>query len=265
MFMNRPSRPVATSNNIRSNGPANDGRQGIHRIFKTYCHRSQAVSVVITASFVLTAAASFGQSIVNMDGQAGNYLLNPLVIQLGSGSYRVDVIGRSQSGLYDAYSNWEQITCPITSGCPVTSPTTYQGWSTAYIITSPNISSVTIAGRAVAPGPDQGVDWDSDFYYRSPSDAHYGVFDGFVFPSALTALHAGRSSTFVLDAPGPVGFGLREGPTYFSDNLGGLSLKVTPIPEPSTSLMAAMVLASILAKVIRTRPRVAAILSETWQ
>ena len=198
----------------------------------SFLHASRTPFVMAAAGLFLSQTVGFAQTILNIDGRGENHALNPVLVTLSAGRYQVDVIGTVQGGSYDAYSEWSGTSCSNPGGCPVTDPTTETGWYTAYLVVSQNISSVSVAGQQVAPGPDMdNDDFLHDFFYRSSSATRYAAFDGLLFPDASFALSHGRSSTFVLDAAGPVGFALREGPGSFSDNLGGLSLLITRLSE----------------------------------
>ena len=202
--------------------------------------------LMVTASVVAGCQVAHSSIVVNIDGLGENYVLNPVLVSLAAGSYQVDVIGTADGGHYDAYSQWPDDNVSDPDGSPVTIPTTNQGWETGFVVTSPGIGSVTIATLPVTPGPDPGIDWLTDYFFHTLSDAHYGVFDGLVYPDALPALDHGRPSTFVLDADGLVGFGLRDGPGQFGDNRGGLSLRITPISAAGVPEATSIIIWSLL-------------------
>ena len=212
-------------------------------------HRYLRISRALATFTAIAALASFpdgavlGQVILNISGTGNNHTGNPLFVNLSLGAYKVDVLSISQGGLYDAYSPWESTSCENSAGC---SPMAATGWYTAYQVISPNITSVTVAENQVLPGPNLGEDYRRDFFYRSLSFAVYGAFDGVVLPNTQLALSHRRSSTFAVDAAGPVGFALRDGPGFFDDNRGGLSLRITPIPEPTATVLAIVPLATFL-------------------
>jgi hypothetical protein len=205
-----------------------------HSPFRTFRVAFIAISTVL----VMSQAECFAETILNIDGKGDNHPLNPRLVTLSAGQYRVDVVGTAQGAIYDAYSPWSSTDCSNINGCSVTDPTTNTGWYTSYLVTSPNISSVTVDGQQIAAGPNLSFDdYFHDYFYRSSTAAWYAAFDGLVFPDPILALSHGRSSKFVLDVTSQVGFALRDGPGLFGDNRGGLSLRITAVPEPSTLLL----------------------------
>src|SRR5262249_22982708 len=111
----------------------------------------------------------------------------------------------------------------------------------------PKIVSVKVAGHQLAPGPDEDTDdYEHDFFYRAAGTARFAAFDGAFYADEQSALAHGRSSTFQISAAGPVGFALRHGPGLFDDNRGGLSLRITAVPEPGTFILAALALVALV-------------------
>lgn len=146
----------------------------------------------------------------------------PVEVFLTAGTYNVTPIGIAQGGAYNSYIIWDTASCADPNGCTPTSPTTVTGWLNRYIVTSPNLVSATVGGNPVALMPDPS----------DPANDLYMASDDLYYPTELLALAAAVSSTFTVNSDGFVGFAISDSLTALTDNTGGMSLDVTPIPLP---------------------------------
>lgn len=194
--------------------------------------RRSLVTVIFLISMLGLQAHA---AIVNINS-GFNYLGNPVQIFLDAGTYSVTNIGVADGGAFDGWSNWNSTTCGVTSGCPITVPTSLTGFRSAYNVVSPDITDVRVDGAAltsisVAP---TDVTLFADFFVIGD---RYHVDDTLVYPTALQALGNARSSEFTLATGGLVGFAINDILPLF-DNRGGVSLlvsEVSAIPVPAAA------------------------------
>jgi hypothetical protein len=197
---------------------------------------ARAVSRFLSALVALGALAgrSAQALVVNIDATTNN-LANPVDVVLAAGTYSVTPIGTADGGVYDAWNPWGATTCSVPSGCAQTDPTTAIGWKNAYDVISAAISAVSVTGSPLAPVASEptGFARIHDHWIASPSVDRYHLDDAAVYPTAADALATAESSVFTVSASGLVGFSIRDDPTI--DNLGGMSLLISEIPEPATA------------------------------
>jgi hypothetical protein len=181
---------------------------------------------------------------------------SPSLVFLAAGTYSVTPVGTAGGGLYDGWNANGTTTCAILAGCARTSPTTVVGWTNSYDVVSDAISSVSVIGPPLVPVAAQpaGIAQFQDYFLVSGSETdRYHVDDGNVYPSAAAALAVAQTSTFTLSSAGLVGFAIRDNPLFLNDNLGGMSLAVNLVPEPSTSILLSLGLG--LTGLVRRRSR----------
>lgn len=175
-----------------------------------------------------TSQAAF-MTIVDVDATL-NGGGNPVTLPLDAGTYKVEPIGTAQGGAFDAWSAWSAnagiLPAPIgTMGA--------QGWLNSYIALSTDITAVTFADGTPFPivNPPDMLPTTSFF---SPVLGGYFASDGMIYASAGDALANAVTSIFTLGAPGDVNFAFLD---TLNDNRGGVSLKVSAVPEPGTLLL----------------------------
>ena len=125
---------------------------------------------------------------------------NPIVINLSAGTYDVEVISMSEGGAFDAWSPWNNTTCP--DECGLNSGHT--GWVNNYTIGSVELGATT---------------YTSGLRYSTAAGANATAID-----SSFTLSYAEDAEFYIDDTP-------------ISDNAGGISLNVTAVPEPMTVAM----------------------------
>jgi hypothetical protein len=97
---------------------------------------------------------------------------------------------------------------------------------------------VSVSGAPLAPVSSEptGAGLLHDHWIASPSETdRYHVDDGMVYPTAPDALATAETSVFTVSVSGLVGFAIRDDSAL--DNLGGISLEITAVPEPSTGVL----------------------------
>lgn len=191
-----------------------------------------------------TSQATF-MTIVDVDARL-NGGGNPVTLSLDAGTYKVEPIGTAQGGAFDAWSAWSAnagtLPTPIgTLGA--------QGWLNSYIALSTDITAVTFADGTPFPivNPPDTLPTTSFF---SPALGGYFASDGMIYASAGDALANAVTSIFTLGAPGDVNFAFLD---TLADNRGGMSLKVSAVPEPGTLLLIGSGLAGIGIRARRKR------------
>ncbi len=195
---------------------------------------------VITKMLVYLAlfwATTTTAQIININADV-NDIPNPIFISLNAGTYEITAIGVADGGIYDAWSNWSSTTCTQPMGCPLTTPTTFTGWRSAYDVISPDIVSVSVEDVLLTPMEAQpsGEDFFRDHFLMNNSTVRFHVDDQAVYPDSLSALAAGRTSMFTLNTSGLVGFSIND-IRPLGDNRGGMSLQVTAVPLPPAILL----------------------------
>ena len=164
---------------------------------------------VVAAGFAFTEVAEAGSFIFDLDSRDP---ANGQVLNLNAGTYKIELLGILEGGTYDAWSAWANTTCP--GVCEQTNPTSFTGWLQNFWIESDDITEITGATELF---PD-----------------NYLGTDARVYNTALAANTAFNPIEFFLAADSSVDFEIRD--SVFTDNRGGLTLKVSPVPEPSSIL-----------------------------
>ncbi|NCS78091.1 MAG: hypothetical protein GPJ17_13020 [Microcystis aeruginosa K13-07] len=117
---------------------------------------------------------------------------NPIVQFFSAGDYQVDYIGVADGGMYDAWNAWGTV-----QGCDANGANCQNGWVNNYSISSSEFSISQGTGT-----------------YATPA----------------LALANGQNTAFTLTGDSNVY--LFIGDSFYSDNIGGVSLKVMPISNP---------------------------------
>jgi hypothetical protein len=134
----------------------------------------------------------------------------------------------------NSWQPWgDDTSCETPDGCEQTVPTTETGWKNAYDVISDALTEVSVNGAPLSPIEAEPTDAAGiqDYWLADPAAPHrYHVDDALVFPTAADAIATAEPSEFTVSDAGLVGFSIRDSVTQ--DNLGGVSLEVTPVPEP---------------------------------
>jgi hypothetical protein len=189
------------------------------------------LAILVALSFASGAVAD--ALLVDLDATQNN-LDAPVEVFLDAGTYKVTPVGIADGGAYDAWQPWGDFTtCETPSGCAQTVPTTETGWKNAYDVISDALTAVSVDEVELVPEASEptGDGLIHDHWIASPSEPdRYHVDDAIVYPTAEDVIATGKSSVFTVSDAGFVGFSIRDGVP--EDNLGGLSLEITPVPEP---------------------------------
>ena len=214
------------------------------------------LGIILAVLVTLISARKAEATTINVDLDSKVSSLETFVeVFLDAGTYEVVQLG---GGLWDAWNPWTATN--ITVPTPMASGVL--GWRSDYAVRSTDITEVSVSGislplittpTGLGDGTsffEQSVEWQG--YYASPE---------LIFPDAQSALAASPESTFTLSTSGLVGFYLTDYPAYLQDNLGGMTLSITAIPEPSTVALFGIGLVGLSGAEIRRRRKKKAMLS----
>lgn len=171
-----------------------------HRIRKTI---SQFL-LPLLACFSLTSAHAV---VVNIEGNSVYWASHPGdTILLSAGTYQITPIGIANGGTYNAWNAWGSgaTGCDTAGVCSrgyLNSYSFYQvnaGWGTLV-----NMGGLVVDGSAIAYG------------------------------SEMLALANAQSSIITLQHADYLRFFVYDGESWYSDNIGGMSLKVESVPVPA--------------------------------
>jgi hypothetical protein len=153
-----------------------------------------------TLSFVVACAlisfvSGSQAAIVNVNSLT-NHESNPVVLSLPPGEYTVTPVGTVDGGAYNSWNPWSSV-----SGCDVDGANCSTGWVNWYFVASVEF-------------PEQSL-WDENRYANSS-----------------LALTNAIGTSFTLTSDADVSFYIKDGVngSFTSDNAGGMSLSVVPIP-----------------------------------
>jgi hypothetical protein len=142
---------------------------------------------------------------------------SPLEIVLGSGTHTLVPIDQSQGGQYTAWNTWNS---GEVSGCDANGKNCFRGWVWSYSLSSPSLGDVEIPPIIV--------------------DGTTGVYSN----PALAFASRNESFQFTLNQTETISLFVRDGPSLYIDNVGGVSLAVdpvapvpAPVPAPATALL----------------------------
>jgi hypothetical protein len=169
------------------------------------------IAFLFVMCFGLGAQVALADTIVNLDASVvANYPSATAVnIVLGPGTYLIHQIGKDEGGLWD-------------------------GWS-AFTATS----SVAGVGDCPAFSTPAGCGFQSSYEFMIPSMTSFATnyWNGATYDTALQALSHRVDATFTLTTTDTVRFSLNDGIHNLADNRGGMSLRISAVPEPSILLL----------------------------
>lgn len=172
----------------------------IHQTHKTIF---QLFFLPILTFFPLASAQA---AIVNIDSKSEYWASHPGdTILLSAGTYKITPIGIAEGGTFNAWNAWGAVTgCNIVGVCSqgyLNSYSFYQvnaGWGTLV-----NVGGLVIDGSATT------------------------------YSNEMLALANAQSSTITMQSTDYLRFFVYDGESWYSDNIGGVSLRVEPVPVPS--------------------------------
>lgn len=157
---------------------------------------------LILSGFLFTSPA--GATIINIDAFDPE---SAVTLDLGRGDYVIQTIGRDDGGLYDAWNAWGQVL-----DCDVSGRNCSNGWLTRYVVESDSLGSFM-----------NGYDPDiTKSLYATPEMA---------LANAVTY-------KFWLPSTESVMFSIHD--PFKSDNIGGISLRISQVPEPASFALIAL-------------------------
>jgi hypothetical protein len=164
-------------------------------------------ALVLFASVATLSRSAAAAQIVDIDATVDSSN-NPVQILLAPGEYLVTPIDTSTGGAFTAWNAWGDV-----AGCEPDGTGCVRGWLNEYLYSSASIPLTQVGGGDVFLTPE------------------------LAFANAVT-------ETFILSQQETVSFFIADDPGQLSDNLGGVSLSITWIPEPATGVMVLLGLVS---------------------
>lgn len=101
-----------------------------------------------------------------------------------------------------------------------------------YAVISPNLTAVSIGGVSTAPTnvpsfPNFVLGPDPAQWLEGANNSLYATGGFTRYPTDLVARANGEGSSFTIDQAGEVGFAITDYPNMLSDNVGGVSLRIS--------------------------------------
>jgi hypothetical protein len=197
---------------------------------------TRCVRAALGALAIVAFAGRAGADPIRVDVDAiHNNFANPVWVSLEAGDYSVTPVGIAGGGAFDAWQPWgDATTCGAPSGCVQTIPTTFVGWKNSYDVLSDALTAVSVSESPLTPVAQEPTNeaFLQDYWLANASVVdRYHVDDGMVYPSAADAFVPAAASVLTVSQAGLVGFAIRD--DFPSDNLGGVSLEIAPLPEPA--------------------------------
>ncbi len=160
----------------------------------------------VLGACLLTLGVAAQASVVNIDAYYNGApsdapgMNTPVLLSLGAGTYRIDEVDTSFAGAhYSAWNPWSYVSgCDAQGHCP-----NGAGWISAF--------SFDTGAGTTATSLGYNSRWAT---------------------AALAFANRGAGTTITLTAPTTLRFYIPDTPHY--DNQGGISVNVTPVPEPET-------------------------------
>ena len=153
-------------------------------------------------------------------------------VALGAGTYRVTYAGTAGGGAYDAFNYWGTVT-----GCNGTGSDCATGWSNHFAIdlgggNGTGYGLATVGGnREVFDTAGRALSEFSSRTLQSASLAQIGGNANYFMAGGNAYTDVMQPITFTLGSAQNVRFFVID--SFYSDNIGGVSLNVAAIPEPS--------------------------------
>lgn len=171
--------------------------------------------------------STFETQIIKLDARV-NGSNNPIKLNMPQGIYEVKPVSKTAGGNYEAWSVWDRTNCPRSKGCPRIVPTRFTGMHNNYYVSSPDLSQVTIDGKALPVVKETPQYRDASYFLQNGGNRAYEVTENFTYPDEASALAASRTSVFTIDKDSQVGFMLLD-MSRSNDNRGGMTLQVRKV------------------------------------
>lgn len=171
--------------------------------------------------------STFETQIIKLDARV-NGSDSPIKLNMPQGSYEVKPVGKAAGGNYEAWSVWDRTNCPRSKGCPRIVPTRFTGMHNNYYVSSPNLSQVTVGGKALPVVKETPQYRDSSYFLQNGGNRAYEVTENFTYPNEASALAAAKASVFTIDKDSEVAFMLLD-MSRSTDNRGGMTLQIRKV------------------------------------
>lgn len=162
---------------------------------------------------LLGGEASASSQIINMDAldSVG------VTITFDPGTYNFSMIGVADGGAYDAWNPWGQTSCTAASSCDM-------GWTNAFDVVS------VVGVSEYIPAPPAPYAWSTAL---GSLNAWKGYPETLVLFNGSPVGTAPNPGVYTFSEAVTLTFRVGDGDGAFGDNLGGVSLRVTSVPEPA--------------------------------
>lgn len=167
-------------------------------------------SVLLALTSGLANASSV---IINVDAQWQYWSYHYSPILLDAGTYQINPIGISEGGAYNSWNAWG---AGETSGCDqngICDRGYLNSYSFGYVDAGGSVHEIATIGGSVVEGTAQA------------------------YQTQFLALAHSQSCLFTLTSPTSLYFYLRDGESWYGDNVGGMSLSIQTVPAPPVSIL----------------------------
>lgn len=190
--------------------------------------RYHLTGAAAAALIAVCAAAPAAAAVVNVDALSGA----GTTVALGAGTYSVSYAGLAGGGNYDAFNFWGQVT-----GCNSQGSGCGRGWTNSFAIDFGG-GVGTAYGLATVGGVRQLFDTAAHAFavyststLQSATLAQVGTNANYFHQGTNAYVDVAQPITFTLASAQNVRFFVLD--TNYPDNLGGVSLQLASVPEPS--------------------------------
>ena len=178
---------------------------------------------------VVCAAAPAAAAVINVDALSGA----GTTVALGAGTYTVSYAGLAGGGNYDAFNFWGEVT-----GCDAQGTGCARGWTNSFAIDFGG-GVGTAYGLATVGGVRQLFDTAAHAFavystsiLQSATLAQVGNNANYFHQGTNAYVDVAQPITFTIASDQNVRFFVLD--TNYPDNIGGVSLQLAAVPEPST-------------------------------
>jgi PEP-CTERM motif len=180
---------------------------------------------LFAATLGLASPAAASSAIVNISA-ANSTAATPAWFTFNAGNYRIAWAGVAGGGLYDGYN----LNCP-NGVCP------NSGWQNGFVVLEPGDPDVVIFRLSGAGGPGTAAMFSSALaaltaYQTAPTLTKIDVPPPYNGVGATVSTIA-QPWIATIDTTTTVGFFISDNGSRL-DNVGGVSLRITAVPEPAT-------------------------------